>query len=88
MINHKTKNFFKDNKLNFQSVDRLKDLNKIKKYHNQLINNLTNYLFNFHNSQINKKILKLMIHTWLNYYLQFYFLRWRFFSKISKKKLI
>ena len=87
MINHKTKNFFKDNKLNFQSVDRLKDLNKIKKYHNQLINNLTNYLFNFHNSQINKKILKLMIHTWLNYYLQFYFLRWRFFSKISKKKI-
>ena len=67
MINHKTKNF-KDNKLNFQSVDRLKDLNKIKKYHNQLINNLTNYLFNFHNSQINKKILKLMIHTWLNYF--------------------
>lgn len=88
MKNHKTRNFFKDNELNFQSLNRLKDLNKIKKYHNRLLNNLADYLFNFHNSQINKNILKLMIHTWLNYYLQFYFLRWRFFSKISKKKKI
>ena len=87
MKNHKTKKFLKDDGLNFQSFNRLKDLNKIKKYHNQLLNNVTDYLFKFHNSQINKNILKLMIHTWLNYYLQFYFLRWRFFSKISKKKI-